>query len=320
MKVFIAGGTGFVGLRVVAKLLETGHEVTCLARTPETVRLPASVRVVKGDATGASGATGASEPDGLADKLKGADVVINLIGIIRSNNARGITFRKLHVEATRNLLTAAKDSGVKRFIQMSANSAAPDGVAEYQRTKFEAEELVKTSGMEWTIFRPSLIFGPPPDGKVEFCSQLSGILRHSPVVPVFGDGEYRLQPIHVDDVASCFAFAVDNSKAANTVFHLAGDETFSYNTILDIICVSMLVPVRRKIFLPWFFVRPFVMLMGSFQFFPATHYQIDMLMQGNMVPEIEYRKIFGISPREFSSETLSYLSPLTAGHLAGGGI
>ena len=304
MNVFIAGGTGFVGTRVVAKLLENEHNVICLSRNPRLVRLPSSVHVVKGDAT---------DPGGLAEMIKGADVVINLIGIIRSVDARGITFRKLHVEATQNLLTAAKKAGIKRFIQMSANRAARDGIAEYQRTKFEAEEIVKTSGMEWTIFRPSLIFGPPPEGKVEFCSQLSDILRHSPVVPVFGNGEYRLQPIHVDDVASCFAFAVDNRLAIGKVFHLAGSETFSYNTILDLICISMLVPVRRKIFLPWYFLRPFIALMGSFAFFPATHYQIDMLMQGNVVPEMEYRKIFGVSPVEFSSDTLSYLSPLKTG-------
>lgn len=298
MNVFVAGGTGFVGSRVVAKLLEMGHEVVCLARKPEEVRLPESVRLVKGDAT---------EPYNLAEALKGADAAINLIGIIRSHDARGITFRKLHVEATRNLLNAAKDAGIKRFIQMSANSAAPDGIAEYLRTKFEAEELVKSSGLEWTIFRPSLIFGRPPEGKMEFCTQISGILRSSPVVPVFGNGEYRLQPVHLDDVASCFALAVDNQKSASHIFHLGGPETLSYNTILDLICVSMRVSLRRKIFVPWFPVRPFVALMGSFEFFPATHYQIDMLMQGNTVPEMEYRKFFGVSPLEFSSETLSYL-------------
>ncbi|MFQ5432760.1 MAG: complex I NDUFA9 subunit family protein [Nitrospinota bacterium] len=298
MKVFVAGGTGFVGLSVVAKLLETGHEVICLARNPEKVRLPLAVSVLKGDAT---------EPKGLADKLKGADAVINLIGIIRSYHSRGITFRKLHVEATQNLLKAAQNSGIKRFIQMSANGAARKGITEYQRTKYEAEVLVKSSGMDWTIFRPSLIFGPPSAGKMEFCTQISNILRRSPFAPVFGNGEYRLQPIHLDDVTSCFALAVDNPEAVKRIFHLGGRETISYNTILDIICIAMNIPVRRKIYVPWFTVRPLVALMGSFSFFPVTHYQIEMLMQGNTVPEMEYRKVFGVSPKEFSSETLSYL-------------
>lgn len=298
MKVFVAGGTGFVGRRVVAKLLEARHEVVCLARNPEKARLPPAVRVVKGDAV---------EQNGLVDRLKGADAVINLIGIIRSYDASGITFRKLHVEATENLLKAAQNAGIKRFIQMSANGAAPDGMAEYQRTKFEAEELVKSSGMEWTIFRPSLIFGPPPAGRMEFCTQISNILRRFPFVPVFGNGGYRLQPVHLDDVASCFALAVDNPEAVGRIFHLGGGETFSYNTILDIICIAMNIPVRRKIFVPWAPVRPLMSLMGTFSFFPVTDYQIEMLMQGNTVPEMEYPKVFGVSPKEFSSETLSYL-------------
>jgi NADH dehydrogenase len=298
MKVFIAGGTGFVGSHVVARLLERGCGVFCLVHNTETANLPTPVRIIHGDAT---------KPAGLAEGLKGVDAVINLIGIIRSYSARGVTFRRLHVETTQNLLQAAKSAGVKRFIQMSANGARQDGSTEYQRTKFEAEELVKFSGLDWTIFRPSIIFGPPPAGRIEFCTQLSGILRSSPFVPVFGDGNYRLQPVHVDDVASCFISALYNTKSSGRIFHLGGDETLSYNSILDLICLGMGVPPRRKIFVPWSLARPFVAFMGMFPFFPATAYQIDMLLEGNVIPEKEFKEFFGVKPREFSSETLSYL-------------
>ena len=298
MKVLVAGGTGFVGSYVVRRLLDMGEEVICLVRNPESAKLPPSVKVIKGDALKLSG---------LLEEFSGVDAVINLIGIIRSFRASGVTFPRLHVDATKNLLHAAKAAGVGKFIQMSANGASPNGIAEYQRTKFEAEELVKSSGLEWTIFRPSIIFGSPPAGATEFCTQLSGILRSSPFIPVFGDGKYRLQPIHVEDVAACFTAACENPEAAGRIFHLGGDETYSYVTILDLICMAICIGTKRKIFLSWPLLKPFIRLLQNFAFFPATAYQIEMLLEGNSVPEREYKEVFGIIPVEFSTTTLGYL-------------
>ena len=283
---------------MVRRLLDAGEEVLCLVRNPESAKFPPLVKVIEGDVLKLSG---------LLEEFSGVDVVINLIGIIRSHRASGVTFRRLHVEATANLLRAAKNAGVGKFIQMSANGAAPDGIAEYQRTKFEAEELVKSSGLDWTIFRPSIIFGLPPEGSTEFCTQLSGILRNSPFIPVFGDGNYRLQPIHVEDVAACFTAACENPKAAGRIFHLGGDETYSYGTILDLICMAICIGAKRKIILPWPPVKPFIRLLQNFAFFPATAYQIEMLLEGNCVPEREFKEVFGITPAEFSTTTLGYL-------------
>ena len=298
MKILVAGGTGFVGSYVIRRLLDIGEEVLCLVRNPESAKLPSSVKVIEGDALKLSLRS---------EEFSGVDVVINLIGIIRSHRVSGVTFPKLHVEATKNLLHAAKNAGVRKFIQMSANGAAPGGIAEYQRTKFEAEELVKNSSLDWTIFRPSIIFGTPPKGSTEFCTQLSGILRYSPFIPVFGDGKYRLQPIHVEDVAACFTAACENPKASRRIFHLGGDETYSYVTILDLICMAICIGAKRKVFLPWPLLKPFIRLLGNFAFFPATAYQIEMLLEGNCVPEREYKEVFGIMPAEFSTTTLGYL-------------
>jgi len=301
MKVFVTGGGGFVGSRIVPLLLEAGHEVACLVRRPEEAVLPAKTRLIEGDAL---------KPAGFAESLRGFDAVINLIGILRAFPSSGITFRRLHVDATLNMVRTALDVGIKRFIQMSANGARPEGIAEYQTTKWEAEEIVKSSGLDWTIFRPCLVFGPAPKGKTEFCSQLARLLKYSPAFPVFNGGDYRFQPVHVDDVARCFVGALDNAEAVKRIFHLGGNDTFSYRMMLDFICLGMGVSPGKKINLPWKTVRPFVALLGKLPFFPATHYQIDMLVEGNIVPEKEYREIFGIKPKEFSAENLSYLQKI----------
>lgn len=294
----MAGGTGFVGSAMVGHLAACGHRVTCLVRTP------------RGEAprAGVSQAVGDVFSPGLADMMRGADAVINLIGIIRDFPRRGITFEKLHVEATERMVDAARRAGVRRFLQMSANGVRPDGISRYQRTKYAAEELVRGSGLEWTIFRPSLIFGEPPEGKTEFCTQLAKNFKNVPVVPMFGDGNYRFQPIHVSDVAGCFEKALGTPAVIGKTLHLGGDVTCSYREILNMIFLGMGKKPPLKIPVPWFLARPAVELLGNFDFFPATAEQITMLLEGNTVPETEFKKLFNISPIPFSVANLAYLN------------
>ncbi|MBI5178019.1 MAG: complex I NDUFA9 subunit family protein [Nitrospinae bacterium] len=296
MKVLVAGGSGFIGSYLIDALTARGHRVTCLSRS--TTRRTSSAENWRGDAL---------EPASMAGALERHDAVINLIGIIRAFPSRGITFPRFHVEATRNLLDATRKAGVKRFIQMSANGASPDGIAEYQTTKAQGEELVRVSGLDWTIFRPSVVFGKPPEGKIEFCTQLGRSFKFAPVIPVFGDGNYRLQPIHAKDVAAAFAGALDNPASIGKTFHLGGDVAYSYREILNLIFIGMGKTPRAKLPVPWFLAKPVFSLLGSFAFFPATADEIEMLMAGNRVPETEYIKFFDIAPTPFNAENLAYL-------------
>lgn len=296
MKIFIAGGTGFVGSAMVNHLAARGHELVLLARTPAAIDGHAGARIVAGNIFNPN----------LTDHMLGCDAVINLIGIIRAFPARGVTFEKLHVEAVRAVVDAAKKAGVRRYLHMSANGVRPDGISEYQRTKARAEAYVKASGLDWTIFRPSLIFGDPGE-KVEFCKQLFLNFRSAPVIPMFGSGNYRMQPVHVDDVARAFGGALEKPETAGRVFHLGGDVTYSYREILNMIFLGAGRAPRPKLPVPWFLARPFVALLGRFPAFPATAEQIDMLLEGNTIPENDFKKTFEISPVPFTVENLAYL-------------
>ena len=145
MRVFITGGSGFVGREIVSELLRRNHSVTALARSSNAFSEEPGVTPVSGDIT---------DVEPWIRALENCDAVIHLVGIIREFPGKGITFDKLHTEATRNILRAARQCGVQRYIQMSANGTRENAVTDYHRTKWAAEELVRSSGLDWTIFSP----------------------------------------------------------------------------------------------------------------------------------------------------------------------
>src|SRR5262245_38217408 len=152
-RIFVAGATGFVGRSVVRALLARGFLVRWLVRhgSERLLKGVESIDRVPGDVL---------RPEGLVACAEGCAAIVNLGGIIREHRARGVTFERLHVQATANLLRVAREAGVKRYVQMSALGARPDARSSYHRTKSRAEEAVRDSGLQWTIFRPSIIFGP----------------------------------------------------------------------------------------------------------------------------------------------------------------
>ncbi|VAX22723.1 hypothetical protein MNBD_NITROSPINAE03-2089, partial [hydrothermal vent metagenome] len=227
-------------------------------------------------------------------------------GIIREYPSSNITFEKLHFEATQNVVRAAVDAGVKRFIFMSANGAAQDGVSAYQTTKWRAEEEVRNSGVDWTIFRPSVIFGDP-EGLMEFTSEMAGVIGKAPVMPVFGDGLYKLDPVDVKDVAECFAGSLDNREAIGKVFHLGGSNPITFYEIIQIIGKALGARKTKTVNIPFGIIKPVAHLLGRFSFFPVTSDQLALLRQGNVCPELGYREVFNIDPKPFTYQNLGYL-------------
>src|SRR5262245_22172887 len=143
-RIFVAGGTGFVGRMVLRALVARGFLVRCLVRPGSESKLKGfeSIDRVPGDAL---------RPKGLVACAEGCAAIVNLIGIIRERPSRGVTFERLHVQATLNLLAVAREAGVKRFVQMSALGTRAGATSAYHRTKWKAEEAVRHSDTEWTI-------------------------------------------------------------------------------------------------------------------------------------------------------------------------
>lgn len=289
MKVFLTGGTGFVGSEVLRQLVSAGYEVRALVREGSEDKLTVSdgVAIHPGDITDAASLVGG---------LDGCDAVIHLVGIIREFPRRGVTFKKMHVLATENVLAAAEEQGVKRFLHMSSNGTRERSNTGYHRTKWQAEEMIRKSSLDWTIFRPSLIFAPGS----EFVHMLSEVIRRLPIVPVIGDGRYRMQPVALNEVASSFVKALEMPKTTGQIYHLGGSESYSYDEILDLTSQAMGKGHVTKIHQPLFMIKPMIRVMQSSEHFPITSDQLTMLVEGNVCDPTEWQETFGLKATSYA--------------------
>lgn len=296
MKIFLTGSTGFVGKQILQDLLENKYQVKCLVRQGSEQKLAhyKDVEIVQGDITDASSLIG---------KLAGCDAVINLVGIIREFPGKKITFERLHYEGTANLVRAAREQGVRRFIQMSALGARPDGKTQYQQTKFRAEEFVRNSGLDYTIFRPSIIFGPED----KFVNLFANMLKTQQFVPVVGNGRYQMQPVAVENVSMGFIKSLERKDAIGKTFHIGGPEKLEFDRIIDIIGDVLCVP-PHKLHIPAFIMILAAEMLDWLPSFPITKEQIIMLLEGNICDEKPFFAHFDIKPICFKPGIIRYLT------------
>jgi NADH dehydrogenase len=212
----VTGATGFVGREVVKQALEVGFPVRVVVRNAKSA--PPGCASFRGNVIHASSLEGAFD---------GIQCVLHLVGIIHARGEN--TFERVHVEATRHVLDVAKRAGVKRYLHMSALGTRANARSRYHQTKWAAEELVRRSGLGWTIFRPSLIYGPGDKS----INVLAKILRRLPFVPVLGSGNSKIQPISVENVAKCFVEAIRNDDSVGQTYDLCGPVAFTWNELYD---------------------------------------------------------------------------------------
>lgn len=298
MHVYLTGATGFIGSYVLQALVRHGHTVRCLLRDPDAP-LDAEgdgVDVVKGDVL---------RPSSLTGSMRGCDAVIHLVGIIEEKPSRGITYDAVHEGGTRHVVDEARVTGIDRFIHMSANGARPDGVSGYQSSKWAAEEHVRQAGFRhWTIFRPSLVFGDPGPDRPEFASRMARqLIEPFPVLPVFGDGTFPVQPISVEEVAEAFVQALADPAADQRTYCVAGKDTFTYREVLDVIARGLGIDPKPKLPQPLWLVRPLVRT----GLLPISSDQFEMLVEGNTCDPTAFYRDFDVTYRPFTPENLSYL-------------
>ena len=217
--------------------------------------------------------------------------------------AGAATFEAVHVEGTRRLLTAAREAGVRRFVHMSAVGARDEpGATRYHRTKWRAEELVRSSGLSHAIFRPSIISGP----ENRPIRTLARLHRWSPLVPVFGDGGFAMQPVWIGDVALAFALAAER-PALSGVFELGGPATLTYEEFVRAIGRAAGHP-RPLVHVPLAVARAAAAALGVMgPLAPLTLDQLQMLVEGSATPANALESTFGIWALPFDEGLARFL-------------
>jgi len=218
VKILVTGGTGFVGSRIVHALRAEGRDVRALVRRRESAAHLASlgVELVTGDVT---------DPASLAAAADGCTHVVHLVAILKG---KPHDFERVMTRGTQNVIAAAKGAGSERFVLMSAlgTTVTTKDVVPYFGAKFAMEQDTIMSGLEYTIFRPSFVFGRG-GALATFMKQV----KYSPIVTVIGSGKQRVQPIWIDDVAEHFARALDTPAAANKTFEIGGPDIVTWDEL-----------------------------------------------------------------------------------------
>jgi len=229
---------------------------------------------------------------GLDADISGCDAVMHLVGIIREQPALNATFERVHVHGTTNVLDAAVEAGVRRYVHMSALGTRPGARSRYHQSKWAAEEAVRSSGLAWTIFRPSIIYGHG-DG---FITMLARMLRRLPIVPVIGSGRTRLQPVPVELVAEAFARSIRMATTEKHAFDVAGCDAVTMLELLDIVGAAVGRRRVRKVHVPLGAMRPLARLLHRLPGFPVTPDQLRMLEEDNTGDAKPFLSTFGFKP------------------------
>ena len=305
MKIAVIGGTGFVGSYLIDALLDAGHEPHVLVRSGSEGKLHRAneCELTTGDLDSAAA---------IDAVLAGCDAVIYNVGILREFPREGITFEALQYRGAETVAEAAKRAGIRRFLLMSANGI-DSAETRYQTTKLRAEAMIRESGLDYTIFRPSVIFGDPR-GTMEFATQLYQEMVRMPL-PAVGfhtglspaGGEVLMSPVHVRDVADAFVNALADDSTIGECYVLGGPEVLSWPEMLRRIAAAV---GKKKLILPMpiGFMKLGATLLDWLPFFPVTRDQLTMLADGNTAEPDEVAALIKRKPAEFSSENLSYLA------------
>lgn len=297
MNIFVTGATGFVGGHLVEDLLLRGMKLRCLVRSEEKGRSLAArgIGVVRGDISDAASIKGVLGPE---------DFVVHLVGIIEEKGPA--TFRAVHTEGTANLTAEAKRAGVTHFFYQSALGADRNSWSGYLRTKAEAEDIVKQSGLDYTIFRPSLIIGPW-DG---FTRKILDMLKLSPVIPIPGEGGARFQPVYIKDWLRCIGKVIEEPRSYLSTYDIGGPEQLTYCEIVEAMASES---GRTK---PVFHI-PMGLMKLSALFLetvlpspPVTSDQLRLLESDNICAPDAVEKNFGFRPVKFREALREFINPV----------
>ncbi len=284
-RVFVTGGTGFVGREVVQALRAEGYGVRCLVRRGSERDLHGlgAIERVEGDVMAR---------ESLTDGMAGCDTVIHLVGIIREHPSTGVTFERVHTQGTVNVLETAAAVGARRYVHMSALGTRAGARSRYHRTKWAAEEAVRASPVPWTIFRPSIIYGRGD----EFVTMLAGMIARLPIVPVIGTGRQRLQPVPVAHVAQGFVRSLERPATVKHTYEVGGPEPVTMVELLERVAKAMGRRRPLRAHAPLGLVRAMTRVLYRVPGYPLTPDQLLMLEEENTCEPGPFYEAFGLTP------------------------
>ncbi len=280
MRILVTGATGFVGPAIVQRLVDDGHTVRVLEHTAgSSAELP-SQEAVPGSMT---------DPESLRRAVDGQDAVVHLVALL---SGKPEEFERVMEQGTRDLLEAARDADVRRFVLMSALGTTEEtkDLVPYYGAKWQMEQDVKASGLEHVIFRPSFVFGRAGGA----LGQFKKIAKLAPVTPIVGPGTQRIQPIWLDDVAAYFAAAIEKPEAANRTFEVGGPDAVTWNEFWSRLKQAQGAH-RSSVHVPFGLMRVQAAVLEKLPKPPVTRDQLKMLAAGdNVVSNSDAVDTFGI--------------------------
>lgn len=288
MKVLVTGSTGFVGSHLIRFLADRGHEVRAHSRRSSSAGSCAGVEAVTGD---------------LREAAAGCDAVVHLVAIIVERG--GETFETVNVGGTERVLEAMKGAGVSRLVHLSALGAGPDDRFGYLRSKWLAEEAVRRSGLDATILRPSVVFGPGAG----FFRPIVWSLRWMPVYPMVNRGLTPFQPIFVEDLARCIEASLTEEGHVGQTYEVGGSEVMRFGDLVRLVATT-LGKRRRIVNVPTWSARPFALANRLVRDPIVTSEQLDMVVLDNTCETDGVKRVFGFDPAGMTETDLRWLALL----------
>ena len=274
-RVTVFGGSGFLGRQIVRRLVDEGAAVRVAVRRPE--------RVAALSATAHGGEITAVRADvwdeaSVGPAVAGAEAVVNTVG--HYVERRGATFAAIHGQGAMHVARAAAAAGARRLVHISGIGADPASPSPYVRARGLGERLVRDAFPEATILRPAVLFGPED----AFLNRLAGLARVMPVLPLFGTGTTKLQPVFVGDVAEAVARALAEPGTKGNVYELGGPRTYAYKELVRLVLTRIgrrrpLVPIP---FLVWEILAA---VMAPLPYRPVSRDQVFLMRRDNVVAD-----------------------------------
>ena len=285
MKILVTGATGFIGAALIAGLLQNRHQVlACVHRSSAKRLLPSSVEIMTVDFM-----RDTDERTWLP-RLVGIDVVINTVGILRET--RGASFAEVHHLAPQSLFRACEIAGVKRVIQISALGADGQAVSHYHRSKKAADDALRACKLDWIIVQPSVVFGSDGASTRLFLRLASMLL-----IPLVGDGEQRMQPLHIDDLTALVIQLLERSCAIKQTIAAVGPTPVTMREMLSAYRKALNLGRARVIKTPLMLVRAVARVGDVIRAGALSTETLNMLLQGNTASAQAITAILGYAPR-----------------------